>query len=301
MIEFLSIIVPYYCRPSYMNGLIGSIERHADMPYELIVNDDGSPDGSSDEIWTTYKDRVSTIAFNRGRNLGLAPSANRLMNLAHSEYILFLNSDCEIVAPCFQDLVNVIKKPYVGFIHPQDEFPVKEIAEADGTEFSLNRGIGGGCMMAFRRSVWNDVGHFVGFTGCADASFLFKIHAAGYFRANLVGKRARNVSQEELGSADSSAAFCNGFDVCSPKLFGLSQGDLDDLSRERLQYWHDEVERQQEIDGGWANMAYWDADEKAIMPVETQATGINWDAAQKHGKARWREAVQSERWRRHGH
>src|SRR3990167_11037848 len=117
--EFWSIVIPSLYRPEYLEKCINSIEEFADMPYELIVHDDGSKDNTPNKIWE-MRDRISTIIYNTGINFGLARSTNRLIQLAHSKYILFMNTDAVFKKPCLKMLRDVIERPYIAMVNVEN-------------------------------------------------------------------------------------------------------------------------------------------------------------------------------------
>ena len=57
--KFISVCVPTFCRPHYLKKLIDTLEQYADMPYELIVGDDGSPDMRARDAVYDMKNKIS--------------------------------------------------------------------------------------------------------------------------------------------------------------------------------------------------------------------------------------------------
>ena len=86
-----SIVVPVYGRSTLtrqcLDVLLAGTERSW---FEIVVVDDGSPDGSGAQ-WAGYDERVSLIA-NEG-NLGFARSCNPGAAVAEGEFLVFLNND----------------------------------------------------------------------------------------------------------------------------------------------------------------------------------------------------------------
>ena len=155
--KYFSIVIPYYCRLSYLETLIDSIYKYADMPVEIIVHDDGSVDDSSDVLYEKFRKLVSTLIVNpnTGHNLGLPVAANRCIKMATSKYIMFLNADTVLTKSMFLDLKNILDKEYVGYVCLEDRGNNPEISN-NGTEFSIRPGIGGGSAMAFRKDFWEE-------------------------------------------------------------------------------------------------------------------------------------------------
>ena len=87
--DCISLVIPWFSMPVYINRVIKSIHEHADYPFELILHDDGS---NKETVFDLMKnrDKISTLILNSGYQLGLASSINRAVALASSKYILFL-------------------------------------------------------------------------------------------------------------------------------------------------------------------------------------------------------------------
>jgi len=289
-----SIAVPFFIRPQYLKGLVESVHRHADMPFEIIVHDDRGMDLSSLEV----KDKVSTVLLNLGRNLGLAASANRAIACANGKYILFMNQDCEILRPCLRDYAKVLEKPYVGILSPLGEpYPLNspEWLEAEGVRFTLNHGIASGAAMAFRKDFWEDVGGFEEevISGCADTPLLYKMYRHGYFRAVVLGeRRMRNVSAEDQGNRDTTIG---PYGDCSyPRIFGVSDGEYRELCRDRAMRCQRNQDTHRNEPAGISNLEYWHCYSVELIPQSGVISSINWDVAKRHEQIRWRMFIGAE-------
>lgn len=84
----VSIVIPAYNQLAYCRQCIHSILLNTDVPFKLILVDNGSTDGVS-----AYFDEVpGAVVVHTGRNLGFAAGVNR--GLEHAEgHVLLLNSD----------------------------------------------------------------------------------------------------------------------------------------------------------------------------------------------------------------
>lgn len=203
METFISIVVPYFNRPNYLKELIDSAHNYADMPFQLLVHDDSSVDGSTPEVFN-LRNKVSTVIINSGHNIGLPASVNRLVSIASSEYIIFLNCDCAFVSKCFKDIFNILSKPYIGFINIVNV--INPSNEPENIKFSLE-GLQSGSALAFRKSLWKEVGgwHEGVHSGASDVAFVQSILSKGYFGATPYGKQyASNLSFDRVQNKDSS-------------------------------------------------------------------------------------------------
>ncbi len=89
----ISVIVPVYNGERYLETALRSV-LNADWPQdalELLVIDDGSSDGSRD-ILQHLKDKRLRVEFNK-RNMGVAASLNRLLDLATGDFIARMDAD----------------------------------------------------------------------------------------------------------------------------------------------------------------------------------------------------------------
>ena len=91
----LSIVTPVYDRPVLLRRAIEGVLRQDDGGWELVVVDDGSRDpcGPAVEAYGDPRLRVVTHA----RNRGVSPARNTGVAAARGDWVLFLDSDDELV------------------------------------------------------------------------------------------------------------------------------------------------------------------------------------------------------------
>jgi glycosyltransferase involved in cell wall biosynthesis len=242
--DYLSIVIPVFNRYHYLETLLDSIFEHADYPFEIILHDDGSGDGTLEKIIEKASGRVSTVISNpnKGWNVGLAESIDRATALATSNYIVMLNADCKFLRPCFKDIVHVLDKQYVGFIALHEANDLVQYYNSSGTNFMLQSGLGSGCALAYRKDVWQKVDGFAGvdgmWSGGADTHFINAVWQAGYFRASLDGAQpVYNMSLLDLGNKDTTI---NGqVNDCSfPHIFTPKDNSYNFREQSRSRYGH---------------------------------------------------------------
>ena len=103
----LSIIIPVYNVEKYVEKCIRSCENQ-DIPkedYELIVVNDGSPDGSLAIVERLAKE-YSNIKVICQENQGLSVARNTGLDAARGEYVWFVDSDDWIEKNCLKDLTG---------------------------------------------------------------------------------------------------------------------------------------------------------------------------------------------------
>ncbi len=228
-LEFLSVIIPSYNRYWYLEDLVRSIHKWADFPFELIIHDDNSVDGTKGVIFERLRDKTSSIIFNNGLNLGLSESINRAVRVSGSNYILMINADCRIECSFFKDLVNVLKVgQWVGYISFLNGYgDIGRWIDSGGTKFYPSRHFGGGHVLGFRKDNFEEIGGWDNYgvtSGNSDVSFMIKNIKSGRFPVLLLRneKFVTNVSAEKCRGRDSTIGdgrviHCN---TSFPKLFG---------------------------------------------------------------------------------
>lgn len=105
----VSVIIPVYNTGPYVRQTVDSILNQTLNEIEIIVIDDGSTDNSWDEVSNMAR-TDSRIRLFQQENKGLSRSRNRGLELAHGEYIYFMDSDdvlhLEALEVCYNTCVN---------------------------------------------------------------------------------------------------------------------------------------------------------------------------------------------------
>lgn len=315
---FISVVIPTYCRPFYLDKALETLAEHADMQYEVIVHDDGSRQDFREKLFA-MSHHISTLVFNNGLNFGLGESANRCIEMASSKYILFLNDDCFFTKPCLKDLCDVLDHDYVGTVSVAQNSSVVPDAHFSSSGHCLSSNIGRGSTIAFRKSVWKEVGGFDDRcpSGQADNVFLYKIMREGYWRAMIAGgphmKIGNFVYNEDYSPTH---PFTKGNDCSIPKIFGLPYDDwvlYNNYRRESCQWWVDgertipdrHTYEGVSFDGtkymdtrknklaGLNDIPYWIGYFKDIFGGEklSDINKVNWDVAKRHGQSKWKDQI----------
>lgn len=87
-----SIIIPIYKVENYLRQCVDSVLSQTFNDYELILVDDGSPDGCP-AICDSYASQDNRIKVIHKANGGLSDARNAGLDIAQGEYVLFLDSD----------------------------------------------------------------------------------------------------------------------------------------------------------------------------------------------------------------
>ncbi|RCW47884.1 glycosyltransferase family 2 protein [Paenibacillus prosopidis] len=93
----VSIVIPTYKRPDYLERLLNSISNQTFKSYEIIVVDDNSPNRSEyDQLVTKYIKIFDKFRFLRNdENKGAPYSRNRGIKLAKYDFIALVDDDDE--------------------------------------------------------------------------------------------------------------------------------------------------------------------------------------------------------------
>ena len=121
----LSIVVVSWNTKELLAQCLDSIKAHPPAgPYELIVVDNGSQDGSPEMVAQQHPD---VHLIRNGDNLGFAQANNQAMGVAAGRYILLLNPDTTVHAGALAALVTFLEK------HPQAGAGGARLLNPDGS------------------------------------------------------------------------------------------------------------------------------------------------------------------------
>lgn len=304
--EFVSVVIMSYFRPEMTLDLLRSIHENVDMPFEIILHDDHSEDWVQDKIFAEMRSLCSTIILGQGNvNMGYSSSVNRGVALCNSDYILILDNDCLITAPCFKTIKEVLDVPYVGTVSPREFIEMapgsthgsRATVKTNGNAFTLSCIPSGS--FAFRKKVWMEIGGFPQvYSNGGDISFIFSLLRHGYFNAgSLISptgnafSTVRNIDQE-TGYPNATARIRN-FDQAYPRIFPFcnDKGNFSLACHARRERRHPLSQEQYLADGGYHNIAYWDA--WANDCYDGQGN-IIWDKVGDWGHSKWRDRIDAD-------
>jgi GT2 family glycosyltransferase len=108
----LSVVIVSFNARDELGRCLQSLLQHLTGKYEVIVVDNGSPDGSADLVAQDFPD--SRLIRNRS-NIGFAAAADIGADAAAGDVIVFLNPDCELSDDAFSAAAAHLRQnPDVG-------------------------------------------------------------------------------------------------------------------------------------------------------------------------------------------
>lgn len=123
MNKLISIIIPVYNVTSYIDACIESVVKQDYSNIEILLINDGSKDDSFKKCleWKAKDNRITLI---NQEYLGVSVARNKGIDLAHGDYIAFVDSD-DIVAPNYiSELCKILEQENadisIGFIDRTD-------------------------------------------------------------------------------------------------------------------------------------------------------------------------------------
>ena len=121
--NLISIIILTRNQIEYTQKCIASILKHTQRPFELIIVDNGSTDGTVEylesEAFTGKTSGRIKIIKNK-TNHGFAAGNNQGMAIAKGDYFLLMNNDIVVTADWIEQLVDCVEqRPEIGIVGPR--------------------------------------------------------------------------------------------------------------------------------------------------------------------------------------
>ena len=103
----ISVIVPVYNTEKYLKRCVCSIINQNYHNVEIILIDDGSKD-SSGKVCDILAEQDSRIKVIHQVNAGVSKARNIGIDNANGDYVVFLDSDDELLPNVFNDLIPLL-------------------------------------------------------------------------------------------------------------------------------------------------------------------------------------------------
>ena len=110
----ISIIVPLFNQLSLSQAMLESLlaTLPAEMPFEVLLVDDGSTDGTREWLGSLKDHRLRPVI--NERNLGYAASNNRAATLARAPLLALLNNDLVLHPDWLEPLIAALNAPHLN-------------------------------------------------------------------------------------------------------------------------------------------------------------------------------------------
>lgn len=229
----VSIIIPVYGVENYLERAVDSALAQTLREKEIILVDDGSPDGSPaicDRYAQEYPNLVRVI---HQENQGLGMARNAGVRIAKGEYIAFLDSDDTVEPEMYETLYEKAKegdyqivmcdvrvryveenREVVVSSYPREEIDLADyIAYGNNITYSVNK--------LFHRSIWEENRYEkMLFEDIAlIPALVTRYHQLGYVPKAFYNyyRRANTISTSQVGEmVDIVKAFRNFLTTCDP-------------------------------------------------------------------------------------
>lgn len=184
MVTRISLVIPVYNQVHYTKQCVASIVRWTNLPYELVIVDNASTDGTGE-----FLSHLDAKVITNPSNLGCAKAWNQGVLASRGQAIGILNNDIVVTPGWLSGLLRFMEIKGHGIVSPAAregrlDYDLEQYAAefvrrcADATRSTIY----GACMLIHRR-VFDRIGLFdEGFSygGCEDVDFLWRAQASGF-------------------------------------------------------------------------------------------------------------------------
>ncbi|HHV53908.1 MAG TPA: glycosyltransferase [Firmicutes bacterium] len=197
-----SIVIPCWNQVEVTRQCVESIFRNTSEPFELILVDNGSTDGTSNYLASLAADRPNVRVIRNTLNTGFAHACNQGIAAAKGKQILIMNNDVIVPPGWLTPMLRALRAPNVGLVGPrtnrisgeqQADVPygddlrhmegyAKERAREEAHMGRFANRIVGFCMLA-KREVIERIGGFdvtFGIGNFEDDDFCIRTRLAGF-------------------------------------------------------------------------------------------------------------------------
>ena len=117
--ELTSVVMPNLNGFPHVRGALETLRRHTTGPYEILVVDNGSEDGSLE--WLREQRDVQLLEM--GENVGAPAARNRALEVARGSTILFTDNDV-LFTPRWREILtaHLAAWPDIGIVGPMSDY-----------------------------------------------------------------------------------------------------------------------------------------------------------------------------------
>lgn len=130
----VSVIVPVYKVEKYLKRCVNSLLNQDYSDYEIILVDDGSPDGCP-QICDDYEREKNRITVVHKENGGLSDARNIGVKYAKGDYIVFVDSDDYVNRNHISSLFSLVEKYDADIVCSP---PIVEYERNDNSDYNIS-------------------------------------------------------------------------------------------------------------------------------------------------------------------
>lgn len=163
----ISVIVPIYKVEQYLHRCVDSILNQTYKHLEIILVDDGSPDGCP-IICDEYAKKDSRVKVIHQENTGVSAARNVGLDIAKGDYITFVDSDDWLDLDTYEKIVSIGLKADIVLFNYVEEYEDRSVErKIDSTTYCNTSSIKKGFLYdtigsyvwrgLYRYGIWTDI------------------------------------------------------------------------------------------------------------------------------------------------
>jgi|GEM_PF-1915778 len=115
-----TIVIPCWNGLADTRVCLEAVLRNTNVPFEIVVVDNGSTDGTARYVRSLRDRRVRLIVH--ATNLGFSRAINRGLAVARGPYAVWLNNDCVVTPGWLERLQRALERaPWIGAVGPMTD------------------------------------------------------------------------------------------------------------------------------------------------------------------------------------
>lgn len=125
----ISVVIPAYNSKEYIARTLDTVMNQTKLPFEVIIVDDGSKDGTINEVKhyiETNPEAGRIVKLIQQQNTGAGAARNRGIKAAKGDWISFLDSDDLWDSGKLKKTIEVVKERPDAVIITHDEYVIQE-------------------------------------------------------------------------------------------------------------------------------------------------------------------------------
>lgn len=208
-----SVMMVTYNRLELTKQTLDCLFANTDYPFNLIVVDNASSDGTADFIYSYCGDKIGTSEHFKGfkvqrneQNLGIAVGRNQALQMAEDEWLATIDNDVWLPKSWLTECISILsqnsKYGMIGVNMESKSYPLIKVGNLEWQ--NKHQGNLGTACAVFNRSLHKLVGYFnteYGLYGEEDADFGMRVRVVG-FRMGYIKENGRHLGEGEMDKGE---------------------------------------------------------------------------------------------------